>query len=102
MLVAAQLVKVEPTTPLCGFSLGAGRCLGTAAGAGAARAQHRCPTHFARWVVFSMGHQLKGILALTKIAFFKILWNLTAKPTSISAPEQLSSLGVSVAMVTLF
>lgn len=45
---------------------------------------------------------LRGILALTLVAFFKIHWNLTAKPTSISAPERFSSLRASVAAVTLF
>lgn len=61
------------------------------------------PTGLVWQVVVPMGHQLKTILALTGFAFsFKIHWNLTAKPTSISAPEQLSNLRASAARVILF
>lgn len=48
------------------------------------------------------GQHPRGILALSMFSFFEIHWNLTVKPTTISVPERLSSLGTSVAAVTLF
>lgn len=91
---ATQLAKAE----IMGFHLV--RALGQPCGGwqrGSGRACHMTSTAGG-----PRGQNPRGILALSTFAFFEIHWNLTVKPTTISVPERLSSLGTSVAAVTLF
>lgn len=97
---AAQLAKAELRPLTAGFHpvRAPGCCRArVASGAQSAASHAMCA------VGSCTGDQhLRGILALTLVAFFKIHWNLTAKPTSISVPERFSSLRASIAAVTLF